>query len=171
MKRDEANTSPYKTETVRSMVSTRFRKLELLPTSDRALMHSGISVIAQYSHERRVNLPNDNGHSFTETQRRSDKIRGKPQRFHPSGLSPRLVLSSSSLSTQTDQECFGIPRFPFRLSLQLHGSSPPPPPGHSLVHCIPLCSNYEKECSFGTRQGTYNGQQPLQTIIDPRILV
>lgn len=50
-------------------------------------------------------------------------------------------------------------------------SSTVPPPSHSLVQCIPLCSNYEKECSFGTRRGTHNGQQPLETIIDPRILL
>lgn len=46
-----------------------------------------------------------------------------------------------------------------------------PPLSHSLVHCIPLCSNYEKECSFSTRRGIHNGQQPLETIIDPRILL
>lgn len=73
-------------------------------------------------------------------------------------------LSTFYLSTQTDQECFGIPSFPpwpYPLSR--------PRPDHSLVQCIPLCSNYEKECSFGTRRGIHNGQRPLETIIDPRI--
>lgn len=65
-----------------------------------------------------------------------DEIRGKPRRFHPSGLSPRLMLSSSFLSTQTDQECFGIPRFPFRLSLQLHGSSSPSPSPRPFVGTV-----------------------------------
>ena len=60
------------------------------------------------------------------------------------------------------QECSGIPRSPFFLSLSL---------SLSLSLCIlgiPACSNYEKECSFATRQGTHNGQRPLETIIERR---
>ncbi|CAL1673920.1 unnamed protein product [Lasius platythorax] len=110
------------------MVSTRFRKLELLPTSDRALMHSGISVIAQCSHERRVNLPNDNGHPFAEAQRRSPtRSEGSPGAF--TRLVYLLLVSCyphPPISTQTDQECFGIPRFP--LSGYPSSFTIPPPP-------------------------------------------
>lgn len=52
--------------------------------------------------------------------------------FLPLILSPLpLVSSSSALGTQTDQECFGIPRrFPPWLSLRLRQRAVPPP-GHS----------------------------------------
>lgn len=103
-------------------------------------MHSGISVIAQYSHERRVNLPNDNGHPFAGAQRRS------PTRSEESpGAFTRLVhllLASCyphpPISTQTDQECFGIPRFPLWLSLQLHDSSPRAIRWYSVSPCAPI---------------------------------
>lgn len=155
------------TKQIRSTVSTRFRKLELLPTSDRALMHSGISVIAQCSHERRINLPNDNGHPFAEAQRRDPGVVPALSLVWFTSSLPRAILI---LPRHSDGPRVLRDPFPFWLSLQLYGSSSPSP-SHSLVHCIPLCSNYEKECSFGTRQGIHNGQQPLETIIDPRILV
>jgi len=84
----------------------------------------------------------------------------------PPALSyPRPFL----VHTQAVQECFGIPRFlPWIMSLlrQRLGSTP----SHSSGAPCPPCSNYEEECSFRTRRGTHNGQQPLETIIDPRIL-
>jgi len=131
-------------------------------TSDRALMHSGISVIAQCSHERRVNPPR---RQWSSVRRSAEALLSRSERSVLCLLT--RLFSSSSLSTQTDQECFGIPRFPPCISLKFHGSSPEPFVGT----VYPPCSNYEKECSFGTRRGTHNGQQPLETIIDPRILL
>lgn len=57
-------------------------------------MHSGISVIAQYSHERHVNLPNDNGHSFAKAQRRSRRDPREALALSPvwSISSPHVIL-------------------------------------------------------------------------------
>lgn len=41
------------------------------------------------------------------------------------------------------------------------------PRSHSLVQYIPLCSNYEKECSFATRRGTHNGQRTTRNYYRP----
>jgi len=100
-RRSKPDVSPCTIETVCS-ASIRSHKLQLLRnprvTSDRALMHSEISVIARCSHERRVNpLPDDNGHPFTEARRRF--WRGPRE---ASVLCLLAELSSSSLSTQTD---------------------------------------------------------------------
>ena len=126
-------------------------------------MHSRISVIAQCSHERRVN-PLQTTMVIRSLKRgdASAEVRenlvfpvsstGYP---HPPSALRRTKSALGSLVF--------LPVYP--------SSSTVPPPSYSLVQCIPLCSNYEKECSFGTRRGTHNGQQPLETIIDPRILL
>lgn len=104
--------------------------------------------------------PDDNGHPFAKARRHfcrgpreARRSLSPPQGYpHPPSALRRTKSALGSLVF--------LPVYP--------SSSTVPPPSHSLVQCIPLCSNYEKECSFGTRRGTHNGQQPLETIIDPR---
>jgi hypothetical protein len=61
-----------------------------------------------------LTLPDDNGHPFAETRRRFCRGPRETGTFSRCSISSSILLglSSSCLSTQTNQECFGIPRFP-----------------------------------------------------------
>lgn len=120
--------------------------------------------------ERRSALTSryDNGHPFVEARRRASLPQG------PSGEGNQPALSSLPSSWSLSSLSSALRRGPRVLWDPSFSSLALPlshrgilPRSHSLVQCIPLCSNYEKECSFATRRGTHNGQRTTRNYYRP----
>lgn len=93
-RRSKPDVSPCTMETVCS-ASTRSHKLQLLRnprvTSDRALMHSGISVIARRSHERRVS-PLPLRRQWSSVRRSAETLLPRSERSYRFPSPHRVIL-------------------------------------------------------------------------------